>query len=176
MHPQQGVKISATDPRINERINAPEVYLIGPRGEAFGAVSNDQAQFLAFDAGLDLVELNPNRVPPVVKIMDFGKYRYEIEKKQRESRNKAKSGELKEVRLTRKIDKHDLETKAKRAKGWLEDGDKVRVYLQLMGRENMFAEQARQTVHHFMELIGGAYEQSPNQMGNRIVAIIRKKQ
>ncbi|HEY1074840.1 MAG TPA: translation initiation factor IF-3 [Patescibacteria group bacterium] len=160
---------------MNERINSPEVFLIGPKGEPFGVVSNDQAQFLAFDANIDLVEINPNRVPPIVKMMDYGKYRYEIEKKQRESKVKAKASELKEVRLTRKIDKHDLETKAKRAKDWLEHGDKVRVYLQLMGREYMFADAARETINHFRELIDGVFEQAPNQMGNRIIAIIRKK-
>lgn len=150
------------------------MFLIGPAGEAFGVVSNDQAQFLAFDAGVDLVELNPNRTPPIVKIMDYGKYRYEQERKQREAKAKSKASEIKEVRLSRKIDEHDLSTKAKRAKEWLEDGDKVRVYLQLMGREAMFAEQSREVVDHFLELTGGQYESEPNRLGNRIVAIIKK--
>lgn len=137
-------------------------------------VSNDQAQFLAYDASLDLVELNPNRTPPIIKIMDFGKYRYEQEKKFREAKVKSKASEIKEVRLSRKIDEHDLKTKAKRAKEWLEHGDKVRVYLQLMGREAMFADQSRGIIDHFLELVDGHYEQEPNRLGNRIVAIIRK--
>ena len=154
---------------------APEVFLVGPQGEVFGTVSIDQAHFLAYDLGLDLIELNPNRQPPVVKLADYGKYRYEIEKKQRESKSKTKGPELKEARLTRKIDTHDLETKAKRAKGWLDDGDKVRVYLQLMGREMMFAEQAKDIIHTFRDLVDGTYESEPKQFGNRIIAIIRKK-
>ena len=138
-------------------------------------VSNDQAQYLAFDAGVDLVELNPNQTPPIVKMLDFGKYRYEIEKKKREAKAKTKGPELKEVRISRKIDIHDLETKARRAKEWLEDGDKVRVYLQLMGREAMFAHQARDVVTKFKDLANGEYEQEPNQVGNRIIAIIKRK-
>ncbi len=122
-----------------------------------------------------MVEINPGGSPPVVKMMDFGKYRYEIEKKKREAKSKTKGPELKEVRLSRKIDTHDLETKARRAKEWLEDGDKVRVYLQLMGREYMFAEQAKDVIRTFMELAHGAYEQEPNLLGNRLIAIIRKK-
>jgi translation initiation factor IF-3 len=149
--------------------------LIGPKGEPFGVVSNDQAQFLAYDGGYDLVEINPNQTPPITKLMDFGKYRYEIEKKRREAKSKSKGPELKEVRLTRKIDKHDLETKARRAKAWLDDGDKVRVYLQLMGREFMFADQAKEVVAAFRDLVDGVYEQEPNQLGNRIIAIIRGK-
>ncbi len=148
--------------------------MIGPKGEVFGIVSIDQAHFLAFDNDLDLVELNPNQKPPITKLMDFGKYRYEQERKEREARSKAKAPELKEIRLSRKIDKHDLETKARRAKEWLEQGDKVRVYLQLMGREMMFAEQSREIVDQFLALSGGAYEQEPNRLGNRIIAIIRK--
>jgi translation initiation factor IF-3 len=138
-------------------------------------VSNDQAQFLAYDSGLDLVELNPNRTPPVVKILDFGKYRYEIEKKRREAKSKAKGPELKEIRLTRKIDAHDLQTKARKAKDWLADGDKVRVQLQLMGREFMFAEQARGLIDQFVAMIEGTYEQAPSSFGNRIIAIVRAK-
>ncbi len=138
-------------------------------------VSNDQAQFLAFDAGVDLVELNPNRTPPIVKIMDYGKYRYAEEKKKRAAKVKTKGPELKEIRLSRKIDEHDLSTKARRAKGWLEDGDKVRVFLQLMGREAMFADQSKQIIDRFLEMAHGLYEQEPKQFGNRIVAIIRPK-
>ncbi len=151
------------------------MFLVGPRGEAFGIVSNDQAQFLAYDGNLDLVEINPNRVPPVVKLIDYGKYRYENEKKKREAKSKTKGPELKEVRLTRKIDQHDLETKANRAKEWLEDGDKVRISLQLMGREFMFAEQARAVIDQFVDLAHGEYEQQGKLYGNRIVAIVRSK-
>jgi len=108
-------------------------------------------------------------------MIDYGKYRYELEKKKREAKVKTKGPELKEVRLSRKIDEHDLATKARRAKNWLDDGDKVRVYLQLMGREAMFATQARGVVNTFLQLVDGVYEQEPNQVGNRIIAIIRQK-
>ncbi len=165
--------MSTGEPRRNEQIGAPDVFLVGPKGEPFGVVSRDQALFLSFDAGLDLIELNPNLTPPVVKIMDYGKYRYELEKKKREARSKTKGPELKEVRLSRKIDKHDLETKGKRAKQWLEDGDKVRVYLQLMGREFMFAEQAKSVIEEFRIIANGIYESEPKLLGNRIIAILR---
>ena len=106
---------------------------------------------------------------------DFGKYRYEQEKKLREAKAKTKGPELKEIRLTRKIDTHDLQTKSKRAIEWLKNGDKVRVYLQLMGREYMFAEQAKTFLRHFCDTIDGIFEQEPTLFGNRIIAIIRKK-
>lgn len=140
-----------------------------------GKVSIDQAHVLAFDAELDLIEINPNRVPPIVKMTNFGKYRYEIEKKQREVKSKTKGSELKEIRLTRKIDTHDLGTKARRASQWLNAGDKVRVYLQLMGREYIFANQAKEFLGEFADRIGGTFEQEPTLFGNRIIAIIRKK-
>lgn len=108
-------------------------------------------------------------------MIDYGKYRYEIEKKKREAKAKSKGPELKEVRLTRKIDSHDLATKARRAKQWLEDGDKVRVYLQLMGREFIFAEQAKAVIEEFRIQADGAYETEPKLFGNRIIAILRQK-
>lgn len=138
-------------------------------------MSIDQANFLAYDSDLDLIEINPNRVPPIVKLTDFGKYRYEIEKKQREAKAKTKGPELKEIRLTRKIDTHDLDTKSRRAIDWLKGGDKVRVYLQLMGREYIFADQAKTLLRQFCDTIGGVFEQEPTLFGNRIIAIIRKK-
>lgn len=137
-------------------------------------VSIDQAHVLAFDAELDLVELNPNLNPPIVKLIDYGKYRYELEKKKRDAKTKTKAPELKEVRLSRKIDSHDLNTKARRAKQWIEEGDKVRVYLQLMGREMIFAEQAKSIVEQFRDIAGGTYESEPKLLGNRIIAILRK--
>lgn len=120
------------------------------------------------------MELNPNNNPPIVKLIDYGKYRYEIEKKKRDAKVKTKAPELKEVRLSRKIDIHDLTTKGKRAKQWLEEGDKVRVYLQLMGREMIFAEQAKSIVAQFRDIAGGTYESEPKLLGNRIIAILRK--
>lgn len=106
--------------------------------------------------------------------MDFGKYRYELERKERESKAKTKAQETKEIRISRKIDKHDFDTKVKRAREWLERGDKVRIQLRLIGREGMFAAQARETINSFVEAAGGAYETPSNQTGNRIIAIIGK--
>lgn len=129
---------------------------------------------LAHSADLDLIEINPNRVPPIVKMADWGKYRYEMEKRQREAKTKTKTSDLKEIRLTRKIDSHDLETKTRRAKEWLAGGDKVRVFVPLKGREYLFADQAIVMLNQFAATIGGIFEQSPAVFGNRVIAIIRK--
>lgn len=174
-NPYQPKRSLHIEPRVNEQIRADEVFLIGPHGEVFGNVSIDQAHFLAYDADMDLIEINPNRQPPIVKMSDFSKYRYDLKKKQRESKTKTKGPELKEIRLTRKIDTHDLDTKSRRAIDWIKDGNKVRVYLQLMGREYIFADQAKTLLNRFCDTIGGVFEQEPTLFGNRIIAIIRKK-
>jgi len=114
-----------SDPRTNDRIRVPEVRLVGPGGEQVGVVKIEVALRLAQEADLDLVEVAPNSKPPVAKIMDYGKFKYEAAQKAKEARRNQANTILKEVRFRLKIDKHDYETKRKRAEGFLKAGDKV---------------------------------------------------
>ena len=128
-----------SDPRINERIRVPEVRLVGPNGEQVGIVRVEDALRLAAEADLDLVEVAPTAKPPVCKLMDFGKYKYEAAVKARESRKNQVNTVLKEVRFRLKIDKHDYETKTGHAKKFLSQGDKVKAIIQFRGREQQLS-------------------------------------
>jgi len=131
-----------------------------------------EALTLAEEKGLDLVEINPTNRPPICKILDFGKYKYELSKKEKLQREKSKEVELKEIRLTFKIGAHDIEYKAKQARQFFDDGDKVKVSMRLRGRENVFAENAYKVFERFAEEAGLAYERTPVRVGNQIVAMI----
>lgn len=130
----RGVHISA-ETRINERIRVPEVRLVGPNGEQVGIVRIEDARKLAFDADLDLVEVSPNSKPPVCKIMDYGKFKYEAAQKARESRKNQQQTVVKEQKLRPKIDSHDYETKKGNVIRFLEKGSKVKVTIMFRGRE-----------------------------------------
>lgn len=123
------------EPRINDRINSSEVRLVGPGGEQVGVIAIKKALQLANEADLDLVEVAPNAKPPVVKLMDYGKYKYEAAQKEREARRNQASTQLKEIRIGLKIDQHDYETKLKRIYKFLDGGDKVKIQLRFRGRE-----------------------------------------
>jgi translation initiation factor IF-3 len=120
---------------INEQIRDKEVRLVGERGEQLGIMSAAEAQKMARDAELDLVKIAPTAKPPVCKIIDYGKFRYEQARKEKEARKKQKTVELKEIRLTPNIDVHDLNTKISAAKKFLGKGNKVKVTLRFRGRE-----------------------------------------
>lgn len=124
-----------TGPRINERIRAPEIRLIGADGENVGVITPGRAMAMAEELGLDLVEISPNAVPPVCKIMDFGKFKYEQQKKEAEARKKQKIIEIKEIKFRPGTDTHDYEVKMRSVKKFLEEGDKVKVTLRFRGRE-----------------------------------------
>jgi translation initiation factor IF-3 len=132
-----------TGPRVNERIRAPEIRLIGADGENIGVISPDRALTLAEEAGLDLVEISPNATPPVAKIMDFGKYKYETQKKESEARKKQKVIEIKEIKFRPNTDTHDYEVKMRSVVKFLEGGDKVKITLRFRGREMAHAELGR---------------------------------
>ncbi|RAV32359.1 translation initiation factor IF-3 [Corynebacterium heidelbergense] len=129
-----GVHISA-EARINDRIRVPEVRLVGPSGEQVGIVKTDDARKLAYDADLDLVEVAPNAKPPVAKIMDYGKFKYEQAQKARESRKNQQQTVVKEQKFRPKIDDHDYETKKSNVIRFLEKGSKVKVTIMFRGRE-----------------------------------------
>ena len=124
-----------SEPRINDRIRVPEVRLVGPSGEQVGVVRLEDALRLAAEADLDLVEVAPDARPPVCKLMDYGKYKYESAMKARDARRNQASTQLKEIRFRLKIDKHDFETKKGHVIRFLEGGDKVKVMIMFRGRE-----------------------------------------
>ena len=138
--------------QINEEIRDKEVRLIGENGEQLGIMSAKQALELATAQELDLVKISPNAVPPVCKIMDYGKYKYESAKREKESKKKQKVINVKEIRLTPSIDKHDIEVKAKHANNFLKGGDKVKVSVRFRGRELGHTEIGKLVLNKFKEL------------------------
>jgi len=134
MEIRKGIVISA-ELRINDRIRVPQVRLIGYDGAQVGIVDTDAALRLADEVGLDLVEISPDANPPVCKVMDFGKYKYELAQKAREARQNQTQIVVKEMRLGLKIEAHDYETKRNHIEKFLKGGDKVKVTVQFRGRE-----------------------------------------
>src|SRR5215210_1821061 len=137
--------------RINNRIRAPQVRLIDDQGGQLGIVQLREALAIAEERGLDLVEVAPTAVPPVCRIMDYGKFRYEQTKKEREARKHQKQAELKEVRLKPKTDDHDLEIKAKQARKFLLSGDKVKFTVRFRGREMAHPDIGREMLEQIAE-------------------------
>jgi len=122
-------------PRVNEDIRVPQVRLIDQEGEMIGVMTAREAMQRAFDVGLDLLEISPNAVPPVCKITDYGKFKYEQQKKANEARKKQKVVEIKEIKVRPNIDDHDYDVKMRQMKMFIGDGDKVKVTLRFRGRE-----------------------------------------
>lgn len=137
--------------QINGEIRDREVRLISETGEMLGVMSAREAQRLADDAGLDLVKISPNAIPPVCKIMDYGKFKFEQAKREKENRRNQKIVELKEVQLSMTIDVGDLATKAKHAQKFLEHGDKVKVTIRLRGRQMAHANLGKDVIMNFYE-------------------------
>jgi translation initiation factor IF-3 len=163
-----------TDPRTNDRIRVPEVRLVGPAGEQVGIVKIEVALRLAQEADLDLVEVAPNSKPPVAKIMDYGKFKYEAAQKAKEARRNQANTILKEVRFRLKIDKHDYETKMKRAVGFLKAGDKVKAMILFRGREQSRPDQGVRLLQRFAEDVAefGSVESNPTIDGRNMVMVI----
>ena len=163
-----------SDPRTNDRIRVPEVRLVGPGGEQVGIVPIEVALRLAREADLDLVEVAPNSRPPVAKIMDYGKFKYETAQKAKEARRNQANTILKEVRFRLKIDAHDYETKRKRAEGFLKAGDKVKAMILFRGREQSRPEQGVRLLQRFAEDVSefGSVESTPTIDGRNMVMII----
>ena len=151
----KGRVISTTEPRINDRIRVPEIRLIGAGGEQVGVVAIDVALRLADEAGYDLVEIAPDAQPPVCKIMDFGKYKYEIAQKAREARQNQTHIVVKEIRMGLKIENHDYETKKNHIEKFLLGGDKVKVTVQFKGREQTRPEIGFRLLQRLAEDVAG---------------------
>ena len=146
-----------TNLRINEQIRVREVRLIDDKGEQKGIVPTLDALNMARELSLDLVEVAPTANPPACKILDYGKYRFEMEKKLRESKKKQKLQELKEIRMQPKIDDHDLDFKSKHVKEFLADGDKVKVTIRFRGRELAHTELGLVVLKDVLSKLGDDY-------------------
>jgi translation initiation factor IF-3 len=166
-----------TGPRINDRIRAPEIRLIGADGENLGVVTPARAMVLAEEAGLDLVEISPSAVPPVCKIMDFGRFKYEQQKREAEARKKQKVIEVKEIKFRPGTDKHDYDVKMRSVLKFLEEGDKVKITLRFRGREmahqNLGRELLERVALDVAEL--GKIENMPKVEGRQMVMMIGPK-
>ena len=134
---------------INEQIRDKEVRLIGPDGAQLGIVSSREAQKIADEAGLDLVKIAPGAKPPVCKVIDYGKYRYEQARKEKDAKKKQKTVELKEIRLSPNIEANDLNTKMNAAKKFLAKGNKVKITLRFRGREMAHVQQSKHILDDF---------------------------
>ncbi len=157
---------------INEQIRDREVRLIGTNGEQLGIMPARQAQALADEAGLDLVKIAPKAIPPVCKIIDYGKFRYEQERKEKEARKKQKIVEIKEVRMSPNIDTNDLNTKIAAARKFIEKGNKVKVSIRFRGREMAHTAASRPMMDDFAaQLSDIAVVDKPPKMEGRFMTM-----
>ncbi|MBN1092599.1 translation initiation factor IF-3 [Blastococcus sp. TML/M2B] len=163
-----------TEPRINDRIRVPEVRLVGPEGEQVGVVSIGEALRLAQDSELDLVEVAPMARPPVAKLMDYGKFKYESAQKAREARRNQALTVIKEMRLRLKIDPHDYETKKGHVERFLKGGDKVKITVMFRGREQSRPEMGYRLLQRLAADVSelGVVESNPKQDGRNMVMVI----
>lgn len=158
---------------INGQIRDKEVRLIGENGEQLGVVSSQEAMKLAADAELDLVKIAPKAQPPVCKIIDYGKYKYELTRKEKEAKKKQKTVDVKEVRLSPNIDTNDLNTKMNNARKFLGKGNKVKVTLRFRGREMAHVQQSRHILDDFAEALSDiASVEKPAKMEGRSMSIV----
>lgn len=148
--PRQRVQ---TGPRTNERIRIPEVRVVGAEGEMLGVMETREALKLARERELDLVEVNPKAFPPVCKIMDFGKFKYEEARKAREAKKKQTVVELHEIKLRPKTDDHDIDFKVRKIREFISYGDKVKITVRFRGREITHPEMAQKQLDRIIELV-----------------------
>ncbi|MDA7827199.1 translation initiation factor IF-3 [Rhodobacteraceae bacterium] len=159
---------------MNDRIRCPEIRLIGADGENVGVVTPERGVELAFEAGLDLVEISPNANPPVCKIMDFGKYKYEQQKRESEARKKQKVIEVKEIKFRPGTDTHDYEVKMRSVYKFLQNGDKVKITLRFRGREMAHQDLGRDLLNRVAEDVKemGKVENMPKVEGRQMTMMI----
>ena len=164
--------------QVNEAIRAREVRLIGPDGQQIGIVPLREALRIAREANLDLVNVAPQANPPVCRIMDYGKYRFEQSKKERESRKKQKTVEIKEVRFSPTIDEHDFQTKLRHIRSFLEDGDKVKCTLRFRGRQITHADLGQEVMQRIAEAVAdlATVERKPLMEGRQLIMILAPRQ
>ena len=162
---------------MNEEIRDKDVRLVDSDGSQLGIMSSKDALKLAVEKNLDLVKIAPMATPPVCKIMDYGKYRYEQAKRDKEARKNQKTVEIKEVRMSLNIDTHDLNTKVSHARKFLRDGDKVKVSVRYRGREMAHPEMGKGLLEQFVQACGedGVMEKAPKMEGRSLAMFIAPK-
>ncbi|MBE5964004.1 MAG: translation initiation factor IF-3 [Lachnospiraceae bacterium] len=162
---------------INEQIRDKEVRLIGEEGNQLGVMSAKEAYKLAKEAGLDLVKIAPNAEPPVCKIVDYGKYRYELARKEKEAKKKQKVIDVKEVRLSPNIEENDINTKVNAARKFIEKGDKVKVTLRFRGREMSHMATSKHILDDFAERLSdiAVVEKAPKLEGRSMQMFLTEK-
>ena len=172
-------KITIREFRCNQQIHAPEIKLIDENGKMVGLTKTPDALRQAQEAGLDLVEVSPKACPPVAKIMDYGRYRYQTEKQLQKQKTKQKKVTIKGVRLTMRISSHDLDVRLSQAKKFLTKGNKVKVEMRLGGRERQMIPLAKEIINKFIDSINTEIpvqiEQPLTRQGGRLSVIILNK-
>ncbi|MGH8998676.1 MAG: translation initiation factor IF-3 [Acidimicrobiia bacterium] len=166
--------MATTDARINERIRAREVRLVGPDGAQIGVKALPEALHIARQHDLDLVEVAPNANPPVCKIMDYGKFKYEEDVRRKESRRKASNVVIKEMKFRPKIDEHDYTTKTKHVERFLGEGSKVKITIMFRGREMAHPELGKKILDRIADQVRelGTVEAAPKQDGRNMVMVL----
>lgn len=167
-------KSRENEPRMNDEIRTPNIRLIGPDGEMIGVVSVKEGIAMAEEHGLDLVEISPTAEPPVCKILDYGKYKYEAQKKASEARKKQKVVALKEIKMRPNIDPHDYGIKMKNVRKFIEEGDKVKFTMRFRGREMSHQELGMKLLQQVKADMGDAIkvESEPRLEGRQMVMVI----
>ncbi len=168
---------SKDGPRVNDQIDTAKIRLIDQRGEMIGVVTLHQGLQLAYEAGLDLVEVSPNADPPVCKLLDIGKYKYELQKKQNEQRKKQKVIQVKEIKMRPGIDDHDYEVKKRSMLRFLEEGDKVKITLRFRGREMVHQELGARVLDRVKADLGelAKVESAPRMEGRQMTMVVGPK-
>lgn len=171
-------RVISKELRVNEEIRCREIRLVGESGEQLGLMSPKEAIQIALGRGLDLVEVAPSAKPPVCKIMDIGKYKYEQSKREKEARKKQKIINIKEVKLRPNIETHDFQVKTKNAIRFLEDGDKVKVTIMFRGREVSHPELGRELLDRVAEMVSeyAIIEKQPKLEGKNMFMFLSPKQ
>ncbi len=169
--------ISNKELLVNEEIREKELRVIGSDGSQLGIMSSSQAQKIAYDSNLDLVMISPNAKPPVCKIMDYGKYRFEQARKEKEKKKNQKIVDIKEVRLSLNIDTHDFNTKLNHALKFIEKGDKVKVSIKFRGRELGHPELGLEIMNRFSEACAetASVEKPPKLEGRNMLMFLAPK-
>jgi translation initiation factor IF-3 len=176
-YPREEVRGISRDLRINEQIRAREVRLIGQESEQLGVQQLRDALRLAADAGLDLVEVAPTARPPVCRIMDYGRFKYEQAKRDRDARKKQRVGDIKEVKMRPNIDDHDFDFKSRNAQRFLKEGNKVKVTVMFRGREIVHQDLARNLMARFTDTVAemGIIERPAKLEGRNMILIVAPK-
>ncbi len=162
---------------INEEIRAKELRVIDTDGTQLGVMSRDEAMNLAEEKKLDLVCIAPKAEPPVCRILDYGKYKYELQKREKEAKKKQKTTQVKEIRLSTFIEDHDIMVKAKTGAKFLKDGDKLKVSLRFRGREKDYVARGMEVMEKFAEAVSevGTIDKKPNFEGRSLTMILTPK-